>query len=334
MQPKERIYAVMNGREPDRQPVTPIFMAWCAEYIGRTYRDYYIEPAVLAQAQIAVARDFGFDQVSAISDPFREAEGYGMRFEYPRDDVPRPLGYLINEKDDIKKIKKLNIKECSRMRQRIESIFLMAEEVSRTHSILGWIEGPMAEYADLRGVQNALFDLADTPEMFLECADVLVDNAVAFAKEQVTAGADMIGIGDAAASLLGPDLYEKYVLPSHIRLFKAVQGLGAAVKLHICGNITSILELIARARPDVVDIDSMVDLGTARARLGEEITLCGNINPAETMLRGKPRDVREAAAACIRAAGKRFILMAGCEIPPGTPRDNLRALHLDASQKE
>ena len=39
---KERIHALIDGHPFDRTPVTPIFMAWAAHFIGHTYRDYYL----------------------------------------------------------------------------------------------------------------------------------------------------------------------------------------------------------------------------------------------------------------------------------------------------
>ncbi len=327
MLPKQRIYAVLKGEKADRLPITPIFMSWAAHYIGKSYRDYYLDGSILADAQIKVAREFDFDQVSAISDPFREAEGFGMQFDYPENDVPKPKSLLINSPEDIDKLKVPEIQNCSRMKQRVESIQIMAEEVGKTHSILGWIEGPIAEYSDLRGVENTMMDLFDHPDMFLKASDILIETAVNFAERQVKAGADMIGIGDAAASLIGPDFFEKYVLPLHIKLVEKIKSFGVKVKLHICGNITDILEFISKAKPDILDIDSMVDLDFTRKKVGKEITLCGNINPAEVMLQGTVKDVKKTAQECKKKAGDRFILMAGCEIPPGTPEENLKALH-------
>ena len=72
MTPKERVHAIIRGEPCDRPAVTPIFMAWAANYVGHTYRDYYLKHDVLIHAQTAVARAFGLDQVSAISDPWRE----------------------------------------------------------------------------------------------------------------------------------------------------------------------------------------------------------------------------------------------------------------------
>ena len=47
MTPKERIYAIIEGKSYDRCAVTPIFMAWAAHFAGHTYRDYYLDGDVL-----------------------------------------------------------------------------------------------------------------------------------------------------------------------------------------------------------------------------------------------------------------------------------------------
>ena len=92
---KERIHAVIDGRPYDRTPITPIFMAWAAHFVGHTYRDYYLDGDVLVKAQLAVARNFGFDQVSAISDPWREHRPMVWRSIIRRRGVGKPAGVLI-----------------------------------------------------------------------------------------------------------------------------------------------------------------------------------------------------------------------------------------------
>lgn len=325
MTPKQRVYAIINGEPFDRPAVTPIFMAWSANYIGRTYRDYYLDGSVLVEAQLAVTRAFNLDQISAISDPWRETSAYGVEFEYPPEGIGKPKGTLIKTHDDLSLIKQLDVNQAERMKQRVESVKKMAEQVGQTHSVLGWVEGPLAEYADLRGLENTLMDLIDKPEMFTDCADIIIQNAVAFAIAQVDAGADMIGVGDAAASLIGADLYTRYVLPLEQRLIAAIHEAGATVKLHICGNIKAIIEHMAKTAADIIDVDWMVPLKEARQLVGSDVTLCGNFDPSAVLLQGSPEDVATAAGQCIDDAGDRFILMPGCEVPPATPEENIRA---------
>src|SRR5512139_651448 len=153
-------------------------MSWAAHYIDRTYRDYYLDGDVLVAAQLAVTRAFGIDQASAISDPWREASGFGMAFDYPEEGVGRPRAYLLDSAADIRKLRPLDPARSDRMRQRVESVGRLAEAVGRTHSVLGWVEGPLAEFADLRGIEKAMIDLIDDPGLYLAAGEVVVETAI------------------------------------------------------------------------------------------------------------------------------------------------------------
>ncbi len=325
MSPKERIYAIMQGKLCDRPAVTPIFMSWAGHFVGRTYRDYYLDSHVLVEAQLDVTRAFNLDQISAISDPWREASAYGMEFDYPAEGVGKPKEALLRSPQNAARLRVFDIENAERPRQRIESIAAMATEVGQTHSVLGWVEGPIAEYADLRGVENTFLDLIDNPGMYIEAAKAITSNAIRFARAQIDAGADMIGIGDAVASLINPQMYEQYVLGFERELIDAIHEAGAATKLHVCGNIANIVGLMAQTGTDIIDVDWMVPLTHARQAVGTEVTLCGNFNPATVLLQGTPQDVANAAKDCLRDGGKRLILQPGCEVPPGTPEANIRA---------
>jgi len=325
MTPKERIYAILKGNSYDRPAVTPIFMAWAANFIGHTYRDYYLDGDVLVQAQLAVIRAFNLDQISAISDPWRETSAYGTDFVYPPDGVGRPKELFIKTRDDVSRLREFDIENAERTKQRIESVRKMAAEVGQTHSVLGWAEGPLAEYGDLRGVENAMLDLIDRPELFVKAGDIIIQNEIVFALAQVKAGADMVGVGDSAASLIAPRMYAELVLPLQQKLFAAIHEAGAAVKLHVCGNIKNIVQHMAKSGTDIIDVDWMVPLDKARELAGTQVTLCGNFDPVCVLFEGSSQDVADAARQCIKTGGERFILMPGCEVPPATPEQNIRA---------
>jgi uroporphyrinogen decarboxylase len=325
MTPKERIQATMRGETWDRPAVTPIFMSWAAGFIGRTYRDYYLDGDVLVQAQLAVVKAFNLDQVSAISDPWREASAYGMEFDYPEHGVGRPRRVLIQSPQDIARVKPLNIEHADRPKQRVESVRKMAQALGRTHSVLGWVEGPLALYADLRGVESMFLDLIDNPQMYRSVAEIIIENQIRFARAQIAAGADMIGVGDAVASQISPAMYRQFVLPFEKRLFQAIHEAGAAVKLHICGDIRNSVRFMAQTGCDILDVDWMVPLDEARTVVGPDVTLAGNFDPAAVLLQGTPQEVADTARRNIEMGGRRFILQPGCEVPPGTAEQNIRA---------
>jgi MtaA/CmuA family methyltransferase len=325
MTPKERIHATIRGEEIDRPAVTPIFMAWAAHFIGRSYRDYYLDGDVLVESQLAVTEAFKLDQISAISDPWRESSAYGMEFDYPENGVGKPKQPLLQGPQDKTRIRPFALEAEDRPKQRVDSVRRMAAAVGGTHSVLGWVEGPLALYADLRGVENMFMDLIDHPSMYLDVVDTLIGNQIRFARAQVEAGADMIGMGDAVASLVSPSMFQTFVLPYERQLIDAIHEAGAAVKLHICGDISNNIALMAQTGADIIDADWMVPLDRARKAVGPSVTLCGNFDPTAILLQGTPREVADAARKCLDTAGRPFILQPGCEVPPGTPEENIRA---------
>ena len=111
-----------------------------------------------------------------------------------------------------------------------------------------------------------MIDFIDDPPFVRDLFDFVLEMALRFGKAQVEAGADLIGVGDAAASLVGPQMYEEFVLPYEKRLVDGLHAMGVKVRLHICGNIRRILPGIATLGCDMVDIDWMVPMEQARRR--------------------------------------------------------------------
>ncbi len=191
---------------------------------------------------------------------------------------------------------------------------------------MGWVEGPAAEAADLRGVGTFLMDLMDDEAFCVDLMDLCVQVGAEFARAQIAAGADTIGIGDAIASQLSPALYERLVQPRERRLIEAVHAAGGFARLHICGDTTRLLPGIAELGADIVDLDHMVDMASARDVLGTGIVLAGNIDPTQVLRAADPQSIHEAMLRTYEAVGNPYMVTAGCEIPSGTPPENLRAL--------
>ena len=106
----------------------------------------------------------------------------------------------------------------------------------------------------------------------------------------------------------------------------AIQTAGAYAKLHICGNITHLLNGIADLGVDILDVDHMVDISTVRRKVGPGVVIGGNIDPTEGVYRGTPESIRQTMLQAYRQAGNPFMVNAGCEIPSGTPVENLKAM--------
>lgn len=58
------VLAHLDGRPVDHLPAMPITMMFAARLAGIPYREYVTDHRLLASAQAAVAKRFGFDHVS------------------------------------------------------------------------------------------------------------------------------------------------------------------------------------------------------------------------------------------------------------------------------
>lgn len=326
MTSRERYFTLLDGGRPDFLPRVPILMQFAAEHIGSHYGAFASDHRVLVEANLRCAEEFGLDQLSAISDPYRETAGFGAAIEFPRDHGPVCLQPPLEQDPDLARLPRPDPGLSPRMRDRLEAVRAFHARAWTRYSIMGWVEGPAAEAADLRGVSNFLIDLLDEPAYAGALMTRCVETAIAFAQAQIASGADTIGIGDAIASQVSRDTYETLILPRERRLVAAVQESGARVRLHICGNITHLLPGIATLGVDIVDLDHMVDLAHARRVLGAQVAIAGNIDPVAGVMRGTPATIRAAVTRCYAAAGAPFLVAAGCEVPAATPPENLRAL--------
>lgn len=324
---KERVMRRLKGEPVDRIPNLNIIMAFAARQTGVKYGDYVRDYRLLVDANIFCCDKFGIDMVSAISDPMREAYDFGANVIFPEDGVPYCTDYLINDITDISGLKPCDPRKGERMSDRVKAIELYKEKVSSRYPILGWVEGAFAEAADLRGLNSLMMDMFDAEEAVKGLLEVCTQQAIWFAEEQIKAGADFIGIGDAAASLIGPHGYAEFALPYEKRIIEAVHKFGAKAKLHICGNITSILDIIAQSGADMIDVDFPVDFAAAHKAFGDKCSACGNFNPIKILLQGSPETVREAVLGCVRAGSEKTFIAAGCEVPVSTPPENVKAVH-------
>jgi len=324
----ERLVSTIEGSEVDCLAFMPITMMFAADQIGVKYGTYATDFRTLVEAQLHMAEKFDADHVSCISDPAREAGDCGSKVQFFEDQPPAIIenAVAIQDKATLATLNMPDPLADGRMFDRVKAAELFKKHVGGQKIIQGWVEGPIAMGADLRGLNTLMLDLIDDPvftgDLFAFCTEL----ALRFAKAQINAGADMIGIGDAAASLAGPKLYKELIWPYEKKVVDGIREMGGRVDLHICGRTQALLEPMGKLGCDIVDLDSLAPLSEARAQMGLNQVLLGNIDPVRILRNGSSENVYRAIEECHRQAGSRYVVSAGCEVPRDTPVENLNAM--------
>jgi len=117
------------------------------------------------------------------------------------------------------------------------------------------------------------------PDLFADLLDRLADLAVTSIRSQLDAGASAFQLFDSWAGALNPHDYQRFVLPHSRRVFAELASSGAP-GIHFGVTTGELLALLAEAGADVVGVDWRVPLDIARSRVGEGVSLQGNLDPA------------------------------------------------------
>jgi MtaA/CmuA family methyltransferase len=322
----ERTLAFLNGEKVDHIPFHPIIMRWAAKYAGIKYRDFCLDPTSKCRAMSLCAKDFDIDWVTVMSDPWAEASAFGLKIKYPENDLPVDIEGHMPDAESASDLKPYNPLQNSRCLNRIAEIKEFRKKSGNELFIVGWVEGPVAEYVNLRRAINASYDFCINPDSVEKTMDIIVESAMEFIFLQIKAGAHCIGIGDAFCSQIGPELYYTFAFNRQKVMVDHIHSWGAKAKLHICGNTTSILPGMIATGADIIDIDHLVpSISDYVSLLGPQQVFSGKSDPVRIIQDGTPTIIRESVSEDFLSASGRCITSAGCEITPGTTIENMEA---------
>jgi uroporphyrinogen decarboxylase len=111
--------------------------------------------------------------------------------------------------------------------------------------------------------------------------DALTDSAIAFIDVQLTHGARAFQVFDSWAGTLASADYERFVLPHSRRLFAELAARHPGVPgIHFGIGCDHLLEHMYAAGPTVIGLDWRTPISEARKRLGDDVVVQGNLDPA------------------------------------------------------
>lgn len=176
--------------------------------------------------------------------------------------------------------------------------------------------GGSRNYAEVKRMMFA------EPKTFHRLLDKIADTIILYLNAQIESGAQVIQLFDSWAGELSPRDYQEFALPYQQKIFESINRSAPSI-IYINGSGT-FLELMATCGADVLSIDWRVNLEDVRSRVGQDITLQGNLDPC--VLLSTPETITRKARELIRAGGgQRHILNLGHGILPMTPVENAKA---------
>lgn len=185
-----------------------------------------------------------------------------------------------------------------------------------------------------RGYQRSLFDLVEEPELLHALMEKGVEYATERAKFNIDMGLKMIRLNDSTGNMcvISPKHWREFIFPHMKEVCDELHRYDPEVRIysHICGNVYPIIDDLIATGLDCIGPMDPLGRFTAkqiRERAGDRIALMGGVHTL-SLLADDPQQVIGEARACIEGAGQNggYVLGSGCMVPPGSKKENLKAL--------
>jgi uroporphyrinogen decarboxylase len=212
----------------------------------------------------------------------------------------------------------------------LEVTGLLAKKTAGEHYLALTRWGPFTLAGILYGAENFMRALrrdAGGVRRILEFTETVF---LSYVQGYIDQGVELVQLAEPTVSgdMISLSHFEKFAFPSFKRVIGVLAEKKVHIALHICGNINDRLDLIAGTGATYVSLDYKVDLKWAWERFDGRVAFMGNIDPVGVMQQGTVSDVLAACRDCVDRAGPGygFILAPGCDLPPTTPVENVRAM--------
>jgi len=329
----ERVRAVMAGQIPDRVPVCLHNFMMAAREAGIPMERYRVDPQAIFQAHFQAWEKYGHDCILIDTDTTMLAEAMGAQSECAPDQPGRIVRPAIRSWNEVDRLKVINPEIDGRIPAILEGVRLLTKQVGNEVAIRGNADQMAFDLACMvRGTEGFLMELASEPHHpgIHQLLEVCYQSHLAVHRALVKAGAHLTSSGDSFAgpNVISPKMFNEFARPYEERLVKTLATEGIFTVLHICGDTSMILPDLAQYDFCGFELDYKTDAVMAKRTVGARHVLFGNIDPSGVIACGSPQEVREVTRRLISAWKQdgRFILNAGCAIPPTTPPENIHAM--------
>jgi len=292
----------------------------------RSFLDCCRVPELAAEVTAQPLDRFGFDAAILFSDILIPLLAMGIPITF--DPGPK-LGTLIETREDVAALHWAGVDGgLPHVRPVIRAV---RERLAGRAPLIGFAGAPftLAAYLIEAGASRDLAKtrafLAREPEAFLSLMEFLSNATIDYLRAQIEAGADAVMLFDTQAGWLPPTLFGGIAATWTDRILAALPK-GTPTLYFALAPSTAQIEALRHVRADVFGIDYRVPLRHARAVLGNDRGVQGNLDPS--VLLGQPKTIVMQAEAILRENAGRpgHIFNLGHGIFPETPLESVALL--------
>lgn len=319
-----------TGQPTERKPVwlmrqagriLPQYRALRSKLSG--FKELVKTPDLACEVTIQPIDELHVDAAIIFSDILVVCEAMGLNYEMIEKKGPF-FPETIKTQADVDKLKIAD--GDSDISYTIEAIKLTKQELNGRVPLIGFAACPwtlfayMVEGSGSKTFSKAKKLLYQAPVVAHQLMEKITLSTIAYLKDQVKAGADLIQIFDSWAGILSPQQYEIFALPYIHRICDAIEEVPVTV---FAKGAYYARPALAKLNCQTLGLDWTMCPKESRALIGDNKTLQGNIDPC--LLYADHSYIKKETIKMLEAFGPdRHIVNLGHGVYPDTPLDGVK----------
>ena len=289
--------AACSNRPASRTPV------WFMRQAGRSLPEYrelrkqhprfddvIHRPDLAAEITLQPVRRLGVDAAILFSDLLTSVQAIVPGIEVTAGEGP-VVAEPFRTKADVDRLRELDPERD--VPYVLEAVRTVVEQLPDDVPLIGFAGAPftvasyLVEGGKSREYRRTKALMMGDPDTWTELSFRLADITIAALRAQVAAGARAVQVFDSWVGSLSSDDYWRYVMPAMTRIFDGLADLGVP-RIHFGVGTQHLVSMLHQAGADVVGLDWRIRLDDARAVLGDDVPVQGNLDPISLFA---PQDV-------------------------------------------
>ena len=320
----------------EKTAFTPVWLMrqagrYMAEYRALRAKHAFLElcktPSAAAEVTLQPVERIGVDAAILFADILLVLEPLGVGLEFTRGEGPH-IARPIRSAAHVKSLPAVDV--GASVGYVFEAVRLARRALAGRVPLIGFAGAPftLASYLIEGGASREFLHtkrfMRAEPAAWHALMTRLADITVDYLNGQIGAGVQAVQVFDSWIGTLSLADYRQYVLPHTAAVFQRLAT--GAPAIHFGTGTAALLEAMREAGGDVIGLDWRVDLGTTWDRLGPDVAVQGNLDPA--ILLASVDEIRRAARVVLDGAARRpgHIFNLGHGVHAETPVDHVRAL--------
>jgi len=240
------------------------------------------DPELCARVTTMPVEILGVDAAIMFADIMLPLEGMGVKFK-----IEESVGPVIQKPiRDVRSAEALEeLEPRSDVPFVLDAIGMARRTLNGRAALIGFcgapftiasylIEGrPTREFAKVKSLMYR------DPKTWQVLMERLTNSMATYLKAQIAAGVDAVQVFDSWVGCLSPKDYHDYVLPYSKQIFEALRSSGVP-RIHFGTGTSNFLEEMKMAGGDVFSVDWRIPIDIAWKRLGYDVAIQGNLDPA------------------------------------------------------